>query len=89
MDLLQDLYAAADPPMDWRALVAEAKLHHAKTGEPLPGRFYLEHYLSEEDITRIMDGFRRKHRLTKRQMAQFSTDLLSYAPTSIRQEATL
>lgn len=74
-ELLQEMYQASEPPMDFLKLVKDVK-----AGEECQKDWFKQHEITEEDYENIKKEFFKKHKVTKRERRYFSMDLLNYSP---------
>lgn len=75
-DLLQKLYEAADPPLDFNKFRAKVD----RTGK-CPKDWFLKHRLAEADYERIVAAFRKKQKVTDQEWRRMSMIMLDFAPT--------
>ena len=78
MDLLQEIYAKCEPPLDFKAFSEEVKNSGVE-----PPNWFSEHTTSEAIITEIETAFRKKHRITEKEWGAMVWDRLAYYPRTI------
>ena len=78
MEIYRASFKAADPSADFDHLI--------KIGETKKDKFYMNYYISDSELARIVDKICAKHKLTKFEKNRVSqTVYLGCVPTSIRQ----
>jgi len=74
-ELLQEMYQASEPPLDFLELVKDVT-----AGEECPKDWFMQHEITVAEYERIKEEFFKKHNVTKHEQRYFSMDLLNYSP---------
>lgn len=78
LDLLQQLYAESEPPLDFKKFKDEVE----RTGD-CPKDWFLKHKISEERYMQIVSKFRSRRKVTDHEWRSMSMVMLDWAPTNV------
>jgi hypothetical protein len=85
IECYQALFAAAEPPLDFKKDV----LVKAEKGTKMPEQWFMEHYLDDKIQTEIITKICKKHKLKERDASTVSINVcLGCAPSGVRRKKT-
>ena len=81
-ELLAELYANCEPPLDFKEATEEGGKATQEGDHP---NWFMEHYISDEDETRIRDAFAKKNQLNANDIRKLDWLMLDIGPTNSRE----
>jgi len=78
MDILQEMYANATPPMDFRT--------EMKNGNLIKSGWFLKHRLGDEQHEAIREKHNKKNKLNKHEIRRMDMAMMDYSPTCKEKE---
>lgn len=77
LNMIHEMYAVAEPPLDFLEYKREVDAQNIKCKE----RWFEKHRITKEDYDKIISEGKNKYKLTKLEYAKMTMTLLDWSPT--------